>query len=434
MIPTLLRISATSLSRDRVAQAMVFLLPISFFSFFALVFGNMHNGTGRVHVAVVDQDHSDSSRRLIAALAREKGLRVETASRPDGAAKNAPEVPLDEARAQAMVRNGDVPVAIVVPAGFDTTFMRFGNEAEPLRLLTDPSDAIAPQIVGGLLQKVAMTAAPDRFAKSGIDEFEHYMGRLTPAQREAVDGWIPRIRSKASADSGMASSGVPQADSTDALSGILRVKVTEVLGEKKDNGMVSFYAAGIAVMFLLFSCSAGAGVLLDELDSGTLDRVLTTRVGMNGLLLGKWTWLTLLGMLQILVMFLWAMVVFKLDFLHHLPGFAVMAFFTAATAATFGLVLATACRTRQQLGGISTIVILMMSGLGGSMFPRIFMSDGMQKLGLLTFNAWALDGFVKVFWRNASLAELLPQVGVLSAFALAFATVARLQARRWEAG
>jgi ABC-2 type transport system permease protein len=111
-----------------------------------------------------------------------------------------------------------------------------------------------------------------------------------------------------------------------------------------------------------------------------------------------------------------------------------MAFFTAATAATFGLVLATACKTRQQLGGISTIVILMMSGLGGSMFPRIFMSEGMQKLGLLTFNAWALDGFVKVFWRNATLVELLPQVGVLLGFAALFATIARLQARRWERG
>jgi hypothetical protein len=43
----------------------------------------------------------------------------------------------------------------------------------------------------------------------------------------------------------------------------------------------------------------------------------------------------------------------------------------------------------------------MMSALGGSMFPRFQMTDAMQRLGLLTFNAWALDGYVKVFWRNA---------------------------------
>ena len=40
MITTLLRISWTNLKRDRVAQALTFLLPILFFSIFASVFGN----------------------------------------------------------------------------------------------------------------------------------------------------------------------------------------------------------------------------------------------------------------------------------------------------------------------------------------------------------------------------------------------------------
>ena len=44
-----------------------------------------------------------------------------------------------------------------------------------------------------------------------------------------------------------------------------------------------------------------------------------------------------------------------------------------------------------------------MSALGGSMFPRFLMSETMQQFGLVTFNAWALDGYLKVFWRNAPL-------------------------------
>ena len=166
----------------------------------------------------------------------------------------------------------------------------------------------------------------------------------------------------------------------------------------------------------------------------TLDRVLTARVGMNGLLAGKWLYVTSLGVVQICVMFLWAMLVFKLDLLHHLPGFAVMTVVTAAAAAAFGLVLATLCRTRQQLSGISTIVILTLSALGGSMFPRFLMSPAMQRMGLFTFNGWALDGYIKVFWREARVPELAPQVGVLLAFMVAFLVVARLLARRWERG
>ena len=98
----------------------------------------------------------------------------------------------------------------------------------------------------------------------------------------------------------------------------------------------------------------------------------------------------------------------------------------------FGLVLATIARTRAQLSGISTIVILTMSALGGSMFPRFLMSETMQTFGLLTFNAWALDGYLKVFWREAALVDLWPQVLVLTVLAGAFLLAARLFARRWE--
>ena len=70
--------------------------------------------------------------------------------------------------------------------------------------------------------------------------------------------------------------------------------------------------------------------------------------------------------------------------------------------------------------------------LTNSMFPRFLMSEGMQRVGLLTFNAWAIDGYTKVFWREAAVVELWPQVGVLVGLAGAFMVVARLFARRWE--
>ena len=102
-----------------------------------------------------------------------------------------------------------------------------------------------------------------------------------------------------------------------------------------------------------------------------------------------------------------------------------MTAFTAAAAAGFGLVLATAARTRAQLSGMATIIILIMSSMGGSMFPRFLMSETMQKIGLVTFNAWALDGYLKVFWRNAPLVALWPQLLVLAGLTLAFLAIAR---------
>jgi ABC-2 type transport system permease protein len=197
--------------------------------------------------------------------------------------------------------------------------------------------------------------------------------------------------------------------------------------------LISFYAAGIGVMFLLFSSVNGAGgTLLEEVESGTLERLLSTKIGMTGVLLGKWMLLALIGFLQLCVMFLWARIAFQLPLFSHIPGFVVMTAITAAAAAALGLVLATLAKSRGQLSGFSTILILTMSALGGSMFPRFLMSESMQKIGLVTFNAWALDGYLKVFWRDAPVWQLWPQLAVLVMLTTVFLGLARMLARRWE--
>ena len=109
-----------------------------------------------------------------------------------------------------------------------------------------------------------------------------------------------------------------------------------------------------------------------------------------------------------------------------------MAVVTALAASAFGLVLAALSRTRMQLVALSNLLILVMSALGGSMFPRYLLSESVQKVGLITLNAWAIDGFMKVFWREEPLLELWPQVAVLLATGLVLFALARRLARRWE--
>ncbi len=412
MIGTLLRVSRKSLSRDRVAQAMVFVLPIVFFSIFATIFGRQgSDATSRVRVGVVDEDRSDMSAMLLEALRADEGLEVRDSSRAGGEG-GGPRVPLTRERATELVRGGTLPVAVVLPKGWGATFPNLGGGGVKADVLADVSDPVARHMVVGILQRsaaVVLRGGPDPPAAGGA-------GRGGELGSAAPGG-----------------AGSPAGAAPDPLA-LVATRVVDVMGDPARPGrMVSFYAAGVAVMFLLFSCAGAGGALLDEQESGTLERVISTRAGMNGLLLGKWIHITLTGVLQITVMFLWGMAVFRLDLLPHLPGFAVMTVFTAASAAAFGLVLATASRTRQQLMGIANIVILSMSALGGSMFPRFLMSAGMQKMGLVTFNAWALDGYLKVFWRDLPIVSLAPQVGVLAGLTIVFLTLARWLARRWEA-
>ena len=423
MISTLLRVSWTNLRRDRVAQALTFLLPIIFFTIFASVFGNQgRNTTASIRVALVDEDGTDFSRRLVDGLRQEKSLRVRTTADQEGTG-----AALDAAAAETLVRNGDVPVAIVLPKGLGEGAAAFGTSSQAVRikLLADVSDRIAPQMVGGLLQKVTMTAAPDLMMQGGMKQFEKYAGALTPQQQAAVSAWLPRLKTES------AGGGAPAAGAGTFGIGVDTVDVMRQ-GKSDGDNLISFYAAGIGVMFLLFSVTGASGSLLDEMDTGTLDRVLSTRVGMSGLLIAKWLFIACLGCLQLTVMFLWGRLAFGLDLFSHLPGFVVMTVFTASAASAFGLTLATLARTRAQLSGFSTILILTMSALGGSMFPRFLMSESMQKLGLVTFNAWALDGYLKVFWRDAPVWQLWPQVLVLTLIAAALFSLARLFARRWE--
>jgi ABC-2 type transport system permease protein len=193
------------------------------------------------------------------------------------------------------------------------------------------------------------------------------------------------------------------------------------------------YAAGIAVMFLLFSASGAGGSLLEEHEAGTLDRLLSSRLTVTQLLAGKWLYITLLGCGQLTAMFAWAQIAFDVDLLGHLSGFIVMTMCTAAASASLALCLAVVCRSRSQLNGLSIILILTMSALGGSMIPRYIMSQEMQRWGLLTFNAWALDGFKKVFWYDLPVSSIATEISVLLIMGFVLACVARIFAYRWEA-
>src|SRR5947209_12432231 len=127
---------------------MTFLLPVSFFSIFAMIFGGQgHNATSRIDVAVADEDHTELSRRMVQALRAEPGLNVRVAARPAGSGKGAPEAALDRARAREMVREGEVPVAVILPPGLDASFGRFDGGGPSIDLLADLSDPNAPRMV-----------------------------------------------------------------------------------------------------------------------------------------------------------------------------------------------------------------------------------------------------------------------------------------------
>jgi ABC-2 type transport system permease protein len=425
LIFAIVRTGLTALRRDRGALALSFILPLAFFTIFAVIFGGRRDTTPKIRVIVVDEDHSRASQQLVKGLS-EESLTVNTRPAP----KRGVEQPeYTAASAEAAVRAGAAPVALIIPKGFGENPIAFGGgqQRSTIQLLKDSSDMVAPQVITGLLQKVAMTAMPDAMAAQGSKYMEMYAGGFTPEQRRRINQGLEELHQQESTGN-----GGTQSNRNSNAGMPIAVATRDVVGENKNNPMVSFYAAAIGVMFLLFTASSAGGSLLDEAESGTLDRVLSSRVSMGTLLAGKLCYCSLLAFSQLVLMFIWAWLVFKLDFIPHLAGFAIMGLSTAFAVAAFGMLLASTCKTRAQLGPLSTLVILIMSSVGGSMFPRFLMPEAMQKAGLLTINAWAIDGFTKVFWRDEPISHLWQQVLVLLLAGVAFFMVARRFASRWE--
>jgi len=413
MVWTILQVSFRRLKNNRSELLLTFLVPILFFSIFALIFGS--RGTSgasipRIKVALSDRTASPVSQRSIELLREQSSIRV---TDPHSALMHADSLERNLAKlvephvAEELVRRGSVSAAVIFSAP-----QTEGSFPE-IQLLTDSYDQVSGQVLSALVQKSVMTA-------------------FSEEQRKAVvpmPSAPPSVQAVAFSSS---EANAPKAVASAAFLAPPSIECIDILGGKKTNPVIAMYAAGIAVMFLLFSATTASGSLLEERENSTLDRLLCSRLSMDQLLLGKWSYLTIVGILQMVLMFCWGSLVFGIDLFNHIEGFVAMTLVTAGASSSFALLLASLCKSRTQLSWVSTIVILSMSALGGSMVPRYLMSESMQRVGMLTFNAWALEGYNKIFWRDLQLPDIELELGVLTLCGFCFIVAARVFAIRWE--
>src|SRR5205807_563765 len=114
-------------------------------------------------VAVVDEDNSDFSKKLVATLQKEKSLRVTISADNSGP-------PFSRKDAEGQVRDGNVSAAIILPKGLGQSFPSFSGDRPTIELLADTSDPVAGQMLSGMLQGLVMTAAPEAMMRGGLNE------------------------------------------------------------------------------------------------------------------------------------------------------------------------------------------------------------------------------------------------------------------------
>jgi len=195
----------------------------------------------------------------------------------------------------------------------------------------------------------------------------------------------------------------------------LSVKWTSIVGERNDTKLGLIQAvAGTAILMLLFSVAGVGTSILEEKENGTIKRLLYSPLKGSTILYSKMTFAFFISILQLTAMFLFSWLVLNMDMNVSMTGLILMIIATSFAVSSLGIFLAAVARTRQQAQNLSTIIILVMSAIGGSMIPMFIMPAVLQKIALVSVNYWGIQGFYDLFWRALPLKEILPRILILT--------------------
>lgn len=191
-------------------------------------------------------------------------------------------------------------------------------------------------------------------------------------------------------------------------------------------GISSFQVTvpGNAVLFGFFIALTTAMAFLGERKSGTWRRLLAAPVRRSTALLATLVPYFLVGCLQLTFLFTVGWLAFGMQVAGSLVALVALSLCVVFCAVSLGLLFASVPTTEKQLGGIGSVVLLVMGMLGGCMVPRLVMPPFMKTLGLGVPHGWALDGYYAVLVREGtSIADIAPSIVALLGFGTAFASL-----------
>ncbi|MEX2500009.1 MAG: ABC transporter permease [Wenzhouxiangellaceae bacterium] len=395
MIVTVAKVMWLAVWRDRGTLMLAFVLPPLMFLIFAEVFSGAGDSDLKMRVALLDSAQTPLTRQIVDALAELDGI--------EPVAQDLDSDRSGIAGLEALVRQGRADAAVWVRAEPD------GNlDTEPaIVVIGDASRGLAAAIVTGRVQRLLQAGFPQLGIQRAAARIAELAGPYTEQQRKALDLALSELDSAGLQD---------RADSDIRHDGLVAQRLLGG-GRQVDDG-VSYYAGAVAILFLLFAAMQGAISLIDERNSGIVDRLVAGPGGYTVVVVGKGLFLTLQGLAQAGLIFAVAWWMYGIDWIGRFGSWLVTAFLAAAVSAWLGLLLASLCRTRQQAQTASAFVVLILSAIGGSMMPRFLMPGWLRELGWFTPNAWVIESWHGMFWRGDGPAELANGWGVLLATAL----------------
>ena len=376
--------------QDKQSLMISFLLPIILISLFGFIFKSNSddgNNLNPIKLLICDEDNSGLSEKLISVLDSSMNLEI---------------TQMKYAQSIDLINKGKYIGVLIFHNGFQDSLNK--NLPLPLEIKYDKAHELELRLLQSII----------------IKKFLDTIGN------EILTGQINTYVKSTFSDIDSNLSAIIKQNSNISINfeQLIDLKVTSIVGERKKVSLNLIQAiAGTAIIMLLFSVTMHATSIIAEKEKGTINRLLYSPLKVVNILFGKMLSAFFIALCQLSVMFLFSIVVFKFDITINLPAFILLVFTTILAVIGFGFFLAAVSNTRQQAENLSTIVIIVMSAIGGSMVPLFMMPEIMEKFAHFTINYWVIQSFYDIYWRLIPLSEILPRIFILFVTGLTLITI-----------
>jgi ABC-type multidrug transport system permease subunit len=266
-------------------------------------------------------------------------------------------------------------------------------------------------MMGSMMQRFGMSDEGVDRMRTGMDVIQNLIGMF-------ASGSEPKLRAPDAGD--VDTKRIDMTSMFEQMVPVTKEDVSPPARPKNLGFQLAQSVSGMTVMMLMFGLMACSSMLLIERDQGTLRRLLVSRAPRHAVLLGKFLFCFIVGMIQLLVLFAFGELVFSIGAFRDPLTLLALSVTWAAAATSFGILISVWAKTAKQAEGVSTLLILVMAALGGCWFP-IQMADlpwyG-EVITRSTLTYWAMEGFQGMFWHQKSWTDpvMLRSMGVLWGF------------------
>lgn len=183
------------------------------------------------------------------------------------------------------------------------------------------------------------------------------------------------------------------------------------------------------MLFMFLTSLAGSAALIQTRQWGVARRMLSTPTSTGTIVAGEVFGRFNVALVQGLYIVAGTFLLFRVDWGDPLGAAAIVVLFALVGAAA-GILAGAVFSNDAQAGGVGVLLGLGVAALGGSMVPIEIFPAGMQTVAKFTPHAWAIDGFAEMVRRDGGFVDVLPNLGVLAAFAAGMMLLGTWRLRR----